>query len=34
VFVGILALGMLGYLFDRVLRIAVALLLRRYQPTT
>ncbi|WP_314958013.1 ABC transporter permease [Bradyrhizobium cosmicum] len=34
VFVGILALGMLGYLFDRVLRIAVSLLLKRYQPTT
>jgi taurine transport system permease protein len=33
VFVGILALGMLGYLFDRVLRIAVKLLLRRYHPT-
>jgi hypothetical protein len=28
------ALGMLGYVFDRVLRIVVALLLRRYQPTT
>jgi hypothetical protein len=25
------ALGMLGYVFDRVLRIAVTLLLRRYQ---
>ncbi len=34
VFVGILALGMLGYVFDRALRIAVALLLRRYRPTT
>jgi taurine transport system permease protein len=34
VFVGILALGMLGYVFDRVLRIAVALFLRRYQSTT
>src|SRR3984893_11875174 len=34
VFVGILALGMLGYVFDRVLRIAVTLLLRRYQSTT
>jgi taurine transport system permease protein len=34
VFVGILALGMLGYIFDRALRIAVALLLRRYRPTT
>jgi taurine transport system permease protein len=33
VFVGILALGMLGYVFDRVLRIAVGLLLRRYSPT-
>jgi taurine transport system permease protein len=34
VFVGIIALGLLGYVFDRVLRIAVALLLRRYQPRT
>ena len=34
VFVGILALGLLGYVFDRVLRVAVGLLLRRYQPTT
>jgi taurine transport system permease protein len=31
VFVGILALGMLGYLFDRLLRIAVRLLLNRYR---
>jgi taurine transport system permease protein len=31
VFVGIVALGLLGYLFDRLLRIAVTLLLRRYQ---
>jgi NitT/TauT family transport system permease protein len=34
VFVGIVALGLLGYVFDRVLRIAVTLLLRRYQSTT
>ena len=34
VFVGILALGILGYVFDRVLRMAVGLLLRRYSPTT
>jgi len=30
VFVGIIALGMLGFLFDRVLRFAAARLLRRY----
>ena len=34
VFVGILALGLLGYLFDRLLRLAVAVLLRRYRLTT
>ena len=30
VFVGIITLGLLGYLFDRALRLAVRLLLRRY----
>ena len=30
VFVGIITLGLLGYLFDRVLRFAAGLLLRRY----
>jgi taurine transport system permease protein len=34
VFVGILALGLLGYLFDRLLRLAVAVLLRRYRLTS
>ena len=34
VFVGIIALGLLGYLFDRALRIAVDRLLRRYRLTT
>ncbi len=30
VFVGIIALGLLGYLFDRVLRVATRKLLARY----
>lgn len=33
VFVGIIALGLLGYLFDRVLRFAVDRLLHRYRAT-
>jgi taurine transport system permease protein len=34
VFVGIIALGLLGFLFDRALRIAVDKLLHRYRLTT
>jgi taurine transport system permease protein len=30
VFVGIIALGLLGFVFDRVLRLAASLLRRRY----
>lgn len=34
VFVGIVALGVLGYVFDRIFRIATRLLLSRYRLTT